>query len=67
MEVMISVSFVCGGIGVLLLGISTLWFGWQEHKRTKDVHEEAMFNILLDTLVLFKESVDKPREDDNME
>lgn len=67
MEIAVSIFFVCGGLGVFILGISSLWFGWQEYKARKDVHEEEMFNILLDTIMLFKGDVDKAREDDIME
>ena len=67
MEIAVSIFFVCGGLGVFILGISAMWFGWQEHRARKDAHEEAMFNILLDSIMLFKEGVDKKREDDSME
>lgn len=67
MEIAVSIFFVGGGLGVLILGISAMWFGWQEHKARKDVHEEQMFNILLDAIMLFKKDVDKKREDDIME
>ena len=67
MEIAVSIFFACGGLGVLILGISAMWFAWQEHKARKDTHEEAMFNILLDAIMLFKDDVDKKREDDSME
>ena len=67
MEIAVSIFFVCGGVGVFILGISSVWFGWQEYRARKDVHEEEMFNILLDAIMLFKDSVDKPREDDIMD
>ena len=67
MEIAVSIFFVCGGLGVFILGLSAMWFGWQEHKARKDAHEEAMFNILLDAIMLFKEGVDKKQEDDSME
>lgn len=67
MEIAVSIFFVGGGLGVFILGISSVWFGWQEYKARKEVHEEEMFNILLDTIMLFKDSVDKPREDDIMD
>lgn len=67
MEIAVSIFFVCGGIGVFILGISSMWFGWQEYRARKEVHEEEMFNILLDAIMLFKDSVDKQREDDSMD
>lgn len=67
MEIAVSIFFVCGGLGVFIFGISAMWFGWQEHRARKDAHEEAMFNILLDSIMLFKEDVDIKREDDSME
>ena len=67
MEIAVSIFFVGGGLGVLILGIAAMWFGWQEHRARKDVHEEAMFNIFLDAIMSFKEDVDKKREDDSME
>ena len=66
MEIAVSIFFVGGGLGVLILGIAVMWFGWQEHKARKDAHEEAMFNILMDALMLFKEGADKKQEDDSM-
>lgn len=67
MEIAVSIFFVCGGVGVFILGISSLWFGWQEYKARKEVHEEEMFNILLDAIMLFRDGVDKQREDDIMD
>ena len=67
MEIAVSIFFACGGLGVLILGIAAMWIGWQEHRARKDAHEEAMFNILMDAIMLFKEDVDKKREDDSME
>lgn len=67
MEIAASIFFVCFGLGVFILSISAMWFGWQEHKARKDMHKEAMFNILLDAIMLFKEGVDKKREDDIMD
>ena len=67
MEIAVSIFFVCGGLGVFILGISSVWFGWQEYRARKEVHEEEMFNILLDAIMLFKDSVDKTQEDDIMD
>ena len=67
MEIAVSIFFVGSGLGVFILAIAAMWFGWQEHKARKDTHEEAMFNILMDAIMLFKEDVDKKREDDSME
>ena len=67
MEIAVSIFFACGGLGMLILGIAAMWFGWQEHRARKDAHEEAMFNILLDAIMLFKDDIDKKREDDSME
>ena len=67
MEIAVSIFLVGGGLGVLILGISAMWFAWQEHRARKDAHEEAMFNILLDAIMSFKEDVDEKREDDSME
>ena len=44
MEIAVSIFFVCGGVGVFILGLSAMWFGWQEHKAhkaRKDAHVEA--------------------------
>ena len=67
MEIAVSIFFVCGGIGVFILGISSMWFGWQEYRARKEVHEEEMFNILLDAIMLFKAGVDNKQEDDIMD